>query len=268
MPTDDFSLNHEARAGRVVTSRRLRAVMGRGAGLKEAEIREMWSLRLTVFSLKSTVDPEADWRGFRDELLRSTGVLRVYSDDRILRGFWQQRDAIVHLRGRRVSVSVATYGFVDRAWRGHPVYTMGLTRLLAPLALRSLVMPVFGLGVGYPTTFMLLSRRGMAPIIDRHVAPDSLEAAVLDAFRDDLVGPEGRDGSPLVDMRTLPESPPESWFARNAGHPDLARYLAVNPDWASGYALYSAVRVRPKFVVAGLATVARRALGRGRTGSK
>lgn len=268
MPTDDLSQNYGAGAGRVVTSRRLRAVMGRGAGLKEAEIREMWSLRLSVFSLKSMVDPEADWRVFRDELGRSTGALRVYSDDRILRGFWQQRDAIVHLRGRRVSVSVATYGFVDRAWRGHPVYTMGMTRLLAPLALRSLVMPVFGLGVGYPTTFMLLSRRGMAPIIDRHVAPDSLEATVLDAFRDDLVGPEGRDGSPLVDMPTLPESPPESWFARNAGHPDLARYLAINPDWASGHAVYAAVRVRPKFVVAGLATVARRALGRGRAGSK
>jgi hypothetical protein len=69
-------------------------------------------------------------------------------------------------------------------------------------------------------------------------------------------------------MATLPETPPESWFARNAGHPDLARYLAVNPDWASGYAVYAAVRVRPKFVAAGLATAARRALGRGRKGSK
>lgn len=230
----------------------------RGQRLDTPAIRALWELRGRIFGLKAHVDPDEDWAIFRDELLRSSVVLRFTSGDGVLRGFWQHRHEVRQLAGRHVSVLLPTYSFVEPAWRGHPSYLRALASALLPHLLGSAIMPSYAVGVGYPMSFMLAARHGIEIHVDRQARPGSLDAAVLDHYRAEMVGPASIASSPRVDMRTVPEPPSAGWLLRHAGHPLLRQYEAHVPDWLDGYALYVAIRFRPRQIARVARGVARR----------
>lgn len=198
----------------------------------------------TVFSLKPEVSAEADWRIFRDTVSRSTTVYRFFSSEGQLEGFWEHRVDETTLRdGRRVLAIVSTYTFFAPGHRGTPWFLLALLASLLPLALRSLRTPVLVLGAGYPMTYLFAVRRGIWPVLDGEAPPGSLEALVLEAYREECTGVRSEQPQPVVSMRTLPELPAASWLARATDHPGLRKYEQINPRWREGFAVFGCCHI-------------------------
>lgn len=230
----------------------------RGADLTDDEIRTLWRFRLSMFSLKPDVDPEADWQWFRGVLRAADHVWHCFDDQARLVGFSEARTVSRVIQGRKLQVAIGTFVFLEPAWRGHPRFLWVLLRSTLRQVLTSIFMPVFATVVAYPTVWMLYCRQGGRPVVDGEAPPGSLEAAVLAAMRAEVAGFEGETPQPVVSLNTLPAVPGPEWFARLGQDPWLAHYLEINPRWSEGYGVYAVGRVNLAFLGRMLKKILRR----------
>lgn len=228
-----------------------------GSRLSETELSALWAFRTTLFQLKPTVDPAVDRHHFV-EVVRASRVARFTDGEGTLVGFWTQRVLRAQVGRRSAWVYSPDFGYLAAPYRGHPVFMRVLLRLMWPAILSALVRPTFLLGTGYPPSYMLACRRGLAMVADGHAPAGSLVGVVLAALREEMTGTIAP--CPVATMNTIPEVPGSGWFARYGESTELRAYEAINPDWRAGYALYCGAQIKPGIVIGGLKAGILRAL--------
>lgn len=227
-----------------------------GARLDEAALREMWRLRTSIFALKPEVSPEADFAWFAGVLRRSTDVYRFFAGEHLV-GFWEVAMQRTSVGARACLVVNATYAFTHLDYRGHPALALTAVRGISAAFARARGAPIYGLGVAYPNTWLLLARHGLQLVVDG-ADGDALAARLLALYRGDVAGVGGPEPRPVVSMNTVPETPSPAWLARHRDHPAFLAYQRLNPRWAEGFGIYTAARVHARFFASIALSVARR----------
>lgn len=211
-----------------------------GAALTEAQLAKLWRLRVAVMTLKPHVDRDADRARF-DATCRALAVVSWAED---AAGAPQAMAGTSALRTHggpegHSLVFLPEYVIAHPSARGTPA----LTRLCAGCILRclrpgDLLRAWYGVGVGYPASWLFIARIGSDAWPDGHPEVPPRERAVLERAKQALGVERFDPRTGLVELPTLP--PPLR--AELEGTPLMQRYNAVNPRWREGWGVTGLAR--------------------------
>ena len=222
----------------------------------------MWRLRVSLLPLADTVDPEADFAGFRACVAGSHVGRVTRAGGREVGAMFCYQPIDGEHAGQAYRLALFEYGCVDPRLRGSALVSLMYARLL--LGCRS-VAPGrrnYVGGVGYPRSAVLLQRAVPDLRLDGDPSFDALERALLDLILARRAGFGFDPVTRVVELPTRPPPLPEDWLRRNAEVPIFRDYVARVPDWRRGRALALLGRHDGAGLAAFAHEVARRLLGR------
>ncbi|MCB9751543.1 MAG: hypothetical protein H6713_16340 [Myxococcales bacterium] len=213
----------------------LDVLLTRGARLDEPTLREMWSLRAEVMTLRSGVDEREDFRWFAGLCRRANQVLLMRDRAARLRGMSVWIYALRTWAGRRFLDLQPEYWMIHPSWRGHPAASRAGARLGLRLLVASRGRPIVAVNAAYLQSYVRL-----APLVDFWTVGDPAiprweRGFLVHAMGERFPGWDAAD--PLVEMPTRPPPLSERWLAAHGREQAFVDYTRENPRWREGYAL-------------------------------
>lgn len=203
--------------------------------LSREQLRALWTFRLTLVTLKPSVDPETDFRAFVEEF-NHDGLVWILKHQGRVRGFHMQRFEEVHHRGRRHLALLPEYGFITRDLTNHAILPLAAAWITALCILARPGLPVVMAAGVYPASYIAYAR-AVDPLWtwgSTDLEPEERELLVTLGRR--VAGDAFESGSGTVTARTLPaqdRQPSSDW-----GKALFAVYEEQNPEWREGHMLF------------------------------
>jgi len=212
-----------------------------GAALDDATIEAMWRLRVDTFPLKPEVDPAVDRARYARRVRMGQRTMLLRDPDGGVQGtfsfFWTPSPD-----GQQLWL-FPEYGYLGRAYRGHPALAWGVARGLLAALRAARRRPLWFAGIGYPRSHQSLARvfRPLHTLADPDLPDDA--RAVLVALHERFAGASWDRHTHRVWLPTLPreQRPAEPG-------PAWQRFETICPDWADGYGVGLAARIDPRVI--------------------
>lgn len=198
----------------------------------EAEVDQAYSLRLSIFDLKSNEDRPADRAAF-GAFIRGGLVVRVHDGRDALHGMLAVRWEDVVAEDGVHRLFLPEFIFLTPEARRRTVLPWMLGRLCFSALPAMFRRRTWLGGFGYPTGVLALDRLGAGVIFDDD--PEAAHTGPRELFEwlRRWAGPRW-DGRTKV-MPTLPRGVSEPWVARHADDAIFQHYERRSPQWRAGF---------------------------------